>query len=160
MKNKLSKLIVAGLVMIGSNAHAVGAQVGSMTVNATVVSGCILSTGAVLDFGSYDPSILKNGDTGSSLIVTCTVGTTFILWSTLAPTSRKMLGTPPANVLNYTLYSDSARTTELPIATGATAITGAGTGLPVAVLIYGTIAAGQAVPAGSYSGSVILNMSY
>lgn len=160
MKNKLSKLIVTGLVIIASNAQAVGSQTGSMTVNATVTSACSFGANAALNFGTYDPSASSTGDTGTTLKVTCTAGSTFMLWSTTGQLLRQMTGAIAADVLAYKLFGDSAKTSELSVATGAGSITGTGTGLPVSVPIYGQIAAGQFVPAGAYTQSINLTMSY
>ena len=160
MKNKLSKLIVTSLLMMGACAQAASPAVGAMTVNATVQAGCTLGTGAVLNFGNYDPSLASTANTGATLVVTCTSGTTFMLWSTTGIIPRKMVGAIPADELPYQLYGDGGLTTQLSIATGAGSIAGTGTGLPVAVPIYGRILAGYVVPAGSYSQIINLTMSY
>ena len=145
---------------MGASAQAASPAVGSMTVNATVQAGCSLGTGAVLNFGNYDPSLASTANTGATLVVTCTSGATFMLWSTTGIALRTMVGAIAADVLPYKLYGDSALTTELSIATGAGSIGGTGTGLPVAVPIYGRILAGHVVPAGLYTQSINLTMSY
>lgn len=160
MKNKLSKLIVTSLLMMGASVQAASPQAGAMTVSATVTSGCSLGPNAALNFGIYDPSLASTANTGATLVVTCTAGTAFKLWSTTAIAGRTMTGAIAADVLPYKLYGDSALATELPIATGVDAISGTGTGLPVAVPIYGRILAGHVVPAGSYTQSINLTMTY
>jgi spore coat protein U-like protein len=67
-----------------------------------------------------------------------------------------------ANLLNYAVYTDSARSTVWGDGgAGATAtIDGTGSGTAQSTTIYGRIPAGQTVPAGSYSDTVNVTVTY
>lgn len=63
-----------------------------------------------------------------------------------------------ANLLNYALYTDSARTTNFG---GANTISGTGSGSAQASSVYGRVASGQTtVPSGSYADSVTISLTY
>lgn len=138
----------------------------SLTVNATVTANCSVSTTAV-SFGNINVLSGTNTDATGGLSVTCTNGTA---WSASADaglgtgaslSTRKMAS--GANLLNYALYTDSARTIVWgDAATAATAkFSGTGTGAAQASTIYGRVASGQtSVPAGSYADTVTVTVTY
>jgi len=64
------------------------------------------------------------------------------------------------NVLNYQLYSDSARSTIWGNTVGTDTVTGSGTGLALDHTVYGSIPAAQVVPAGSYQDTITVTISY
>jgi spore coat protein U-like protein len=138
----------------------------SLAVDATVTANCSVSTTAV-SFGSVNVLSGTNADATGGLSVTCTSGTA---WSASADAgagtgatlaTRKMAS--GANLLNYALYTDSARTTVWgDAATTATVkYSGTGTGAAQANTIYGRVASGQtSVPAGSYADTVTVTVTY
>ena len=142
----------------------------NLNVSATVGANCSISTTA-LAFTAYDPvgthaSAPLNG-TGA-VIVTCTNGASSTL--TLGQGSHANTGssdTAPlrrmqdsgSNVLSYALYKDASHTTVW----GNTAMTGVahtGTGTATSVTVYGQVAAGQNVPAGSYTDVVVATVTF
>jgi spore coat protein U-like protein len=74
----------------------------------------------------------------------------------MAPTS----GTGPA--LNYSLFTNSTRTTIWGDGTGSTGtITSSGTGSAQAISIFGRVPSGQGtVPAGAYQDTVAVTVTY
>lgn len=142
----------------------------NLAVTASVTANCTITTSPVA-FGAYDPvsanaSAALNG-TGT-LNVTCTSGasTTITLGqgsnadtgSTDAAPARRMKdgGT---DFLSYSLYQDAGRSTVWGN-TGGTGVANTGTGTQVAVTVYGAVAAGQNVPAGSYSDTVVATVTF
>lgn len=141
----------------------------NLSVTATVVNNCTISTAAVA-FGNYDPIVANAAtalDNTGTVTVTCTNGasTTVTLGqganadvgSTDAIPLRRMTDT--TNFLAYFLYSDAART----VVWGNTALTGVahtGTGAATALTVYGRVTAGQNVPAGSYSDTVVATITF
>ena len=142
----------------------------NLSVTASVTANCSISTAPVA-FGAYDPvstnaTAALNG-TGT-VNVTCTSGasTTVTLGQGLnagsgssdtAPARRLTDGS--SHFLTYSLYSDTGRTTVW----GNTAGTGAastGTGSQVALTVYGAVDAGQNVPTGSYSDTVVATVTF
>lgn len=140
---------------------ALAADTAELAVSATVTATCNITTSSVA-FGSVDVTSGSNVDATGGISVTCTNGTA---WAAAAGagtgtgatvTARKM--TSGANLLNYALFTDSARTTNFG---GANTISGTGTGSAQASSVYGRVASGQTtVPSGSYVDSVTISLTY
>jgi len=136
-----------------------------LTVSATVTSNCSLTTSAVA-FGNVNTLSGSNVDATGGITVTCTSGTPWTASADAGDGSgatmlvRRM--TAGSNTLAYTLYTNSTRTTVWGNGTGTTGtITNTGTGAAQAVAIYGRVPSGQgSVPAGSYSDTVSVTISY
>jgi len=138
----------------------------SMGVDATVTANCAVTTTAVA-FGNVDVTAGTNFDGTGTFSVTCTNGTA---WSAAANagsgtgatlTTRKMAN--GANLLNYALYTDSARTTVWgDAATTATVkVSGTGSGSAQSNTIYGRVPSGQtSLPAGAYADTVTVTVTY
>lgn len=145
---------------------ATAATVGSsLGVNATVTANCTISTSA-LAFGNVNTLSGSNVDGTGGLSITCTNGTG---WSASAGVgggsgatfaSRKMA--QGSDLLNYSLYTDSARSSVWGDGTGSTSLfSGTGTGSSQAVTVYGRVPSGQtSVPAGSYADTVAVTVTY
>jgi len=149
----------------------------SIAVSASVTNNCVVSAGATLDFGSYDPiaanaSAAKPG-TGSFSVV-CTKGATGVLvglgLGTHANAAQRRLFNGTDN-LDYNLFQptgaafdtcpgttawdDSTSKLSLPAAffdTGSTAAK--------VVAVCGTIPAAQNVSAGSYTDTVVIDVTF
>jgi spore coat protein U-like protein len=138
---------------------------GSLSVTATVTANCTISTTA-LAFGNVDTISGSNVDATGGLSITCTNGTAWTATAGVGAgsgasfTNRKM--TSGANLLNYNIYTTTARTTVWGSGAGGTGtITGTGTGIVQAVTVYGRIASGQtSVPAGAYADTVAVTVTY
>jgi len=138
----------------------------SLAVNATVTANCSATTTAVA-FGNVNVLSGTNTDATGGFSVTCTSGTA---WSASASAGagtgatlavRKMAS--GANLLNYALYTDSARTTVWGDAADATTVkfSGTGNGAAQASTIYARVPSGQtSVPAGSYADTVTVTVTY
>ena len=137
----------------------------SMNVTATVTANCTVSTSA-LAFGSVNVIGGTNVDSTGGLTITCTNGTA---WSAAAGvgagsgasfTNRRM--TAGANLLNYNIYTTTARTIVWGDGTASTGLlTGTGTGAAQSVTVYGRVGSGQTgVPAGSYTDTVAVTITY
>jgi spore coat protein U-like protein len=145
-------------------------QTANLSVTASVAASCSISTAPVA-FGAYDP-VTTNASTAlngtGTVNVTCTTGasTTVTLGqganpgagSTDAVPARR-LGDGATHFLTYSLYSDSGRTTVWGNTAG-TGLANTGTGSQVALTVYGAVAAGQSVPTGSYSDTVVATVTF
>jgi spore coat protein U-like protein len=146
-----------------------GTATANLNVSALVSANCTLSA-SPLAFGSYD-AVFANATTdldgAGSVSVNCTNGSTATI--TLGQGANADAGSVDAaplrriksgsNYLSYVLFQDSARTT----AWGNTAGTGVGhtgTGTINNISVYGRLAAGQNVPAGSYADTVIATVTF
>jgi spore coat protein U-like protein len=149
--------------------HA-GTATSSLSVTATVAANCAISTAPVA-FGAYDP-VAANATTPldgtGTVTVTCTSGDAATITlgqgsnpgtgSTDAAPVRQMKDTGGA-LLGYSLYSDTGRTTVWGNTAG-TGVAETGTGAAQAVTVYGAVAAGQNVPTGSYSDTVVATVTF
>jgi spore coat protein U-like protein len=169
----IRRFVLASAILIaaGSAAPAMaGTATSNLTVSSTVPNNCTISTAAI-DFASYDPiSANKNTNaTGTGTVtVTCTSGASATIKlgqgsnaeaasSDAAPLRRlKDAGT---NHLSYGLYKDNIHT-QIWGNTAGTGVSHTGTGSAQAMTVFGRIAAGQSVPAGSYSDTVVAEVSF
>jgi spore coat protein U-like protein len=138
----------------------------SLEVNATVTANCTVSTSAVA-FGNVDVTSGQAVQGTGSVNVTCTNGTAWTAAADAGAGSGADLATRKmasgANLLNYSLFTDSARTQVWGDGVeGATAtFTGTGTGTAQTKTVYGLIPAGQTgVAAGDYADTVQVTVSY
>jgi spore coat protein U-like protein len=151
---KYNLRLLAFAAALGLVAPAVqAAQVSAtMSVSATVVGACVIST-APLTFPTYNGSAEVTAS--ATLSVTCSNGQTYRVFSPTTP--RRMVG-PGGAVLEYGLFTNVSRTTQLPFdATGAQRT---GTGFTQNIDIFGSIASGQTVAAGSYSQVVTIVVDF
>jgi spore coat protein U-like protein len=138
----------------------------SLDVNATVTANCTVSTSAVA-FGSVDVTSGQAAQGTGSVVVTCTNGTA---WSAAADAGagtgadlghRKMAS--GANLLGYSLFTDSSRTQVWGdgVAGATSLFSGTGTGASQTKTVYGLIPGGQSgVPAGDYADAVQVTVTY
>ena len=159
---------LAALVAIVFAAPAfAGTSTSNMNVSATVSNNCTISAGA-LSFGTYDTVSGSAVDSTATLSVACTEGASSTITlgqganadtgsTDAAPLRRMAAG---AERLSYSLFQDTGRTT----AWGNTAGTGVGYTASSSAAsnqtVYGRIAASQDVPAGSYTDTVVVTVTF
>lgn len=149
-------------------AHA-ATTTANLSVTATVAANCTVTTSA-LAFGAYDPvnTNLSTALLGTGTIsVRCTNGSAATLEldqglnaaagsTASAPLRRLKSG---SNHLSYSLFSDAPRTVVWATG-GPQSVSHTGTGNVTALTVYGSVAAGQQVPAGSYSDTVVVTVTF
>ncbi len=155
--------LLALLLPLAGVAEAGTAQT-TMGVSATVQNSCMASA-TPLAFGNYDPVIATPNTATSSITVTCTTGTSFVVGlnpgtaAGATVTTRQMSNA--AQRLNYSLFSDVGRTTNWGNTAGVdTPAAVTATGTASVITVYGRIAAQQNVPAGPYSDTVTITVTY
>lgn len=157
-----------GVLGNASDAEAATAT-SNMTVSATVGANCTISAGS-LPFGTYDPisanaASALNGS--ATIAVACTTGASTTI--TLGQGANASIGSSDAvplrrlnvgsSYLSYSLYTDSTRL----LLWGNTALTGkayTGVGTSENVTVYGSVAAAQNVPAGTYTDTVVATITF
>jgi spore coat protein U-like protein len=168
------KLSLVGALSVFGFVDAHPAQAGTATANlsvsASVAANCTISTSA-LSFGSYDP-VSTNASTplsgtggvtvtctsGASAAITLDAGTTPAAGSSNAVPLRQV-GDGTGDLLAYALYQDAPHTTAWGNTSG-TGIGDTGNGTAQSITVYGSVAAGQNVPAGSYSDTVTATVTF
>jgi spore coat protein U-like protein len=133
-------------------------------VTATVQSTCVLSTVGNMAFGVYVQGA-GDKDGASTFDLNCGNGISYNIGISNLPVSGNRLAANGANNLQYQLYTTAART--VPDIWGSTigtnTVAGTGTGSAQTLTIYGRIpdnAPNQAIPAGSYSQTLTITVSY
>lgn len=164
LKSALISAFALGATAVGVNSYA-ATSTGTFGVSATVAASCTIS-GTSLAFGSFDV-LGANVDNTSTLTATCTNGSAYVIGlnegvgTGATVTDRKMLS--GTDLLNYSLFSDSARTVNwgngVTVVAGEVAGTGNGTGQSITV--YGRIPTGQtSVPAGAYTDTITATINF
>jgi spore coat protein U-like protein len=134
----------------------------SFTVSATVVASCNVSA-TTLNFGST--GILAGAVNATSTVTaTCTstapynIGLNAGTGSGATVTNRKMTG--GAATIKYSLYSNSARTTNWGNTVGTDTVSGTGSGLGQNYTVYGQVPS-QTTPApATYSDTIVATVTY
>lgn len=168
----LHKFTLASAVALaagwGSQAQAQTAT-DNLAVSADVTASCTITTTA-LAFGNYDPVVAHAStplDGTGTVTVACTTGSPVTITlgqganpdassTAIAPLRRLING---VDFLNYSLFSDAGRTAvwgdDLTVDVETT-----GTGIAEDHTVYGRIAAGQNMPAGAYTDTVVATVTF
>ena len=130
-------------------------------MTATVQATCLVSA-TPLAFGTYTGT---QATSSSTVSVTCTNTTPYNVGLNAGGTtgatvsSRSMIG-PGSALLGYSLFSDSARTSNWGQTIGTDTVTGTGNGSAQALTVYGQVAAGQYVAPGAYADTITATVTY
>ena len=137
----------------------------TMTVSITIENSCSI-TANDLDFGIQN-TLAADIDADSSVDVVCTgVGPLEIDFTAGAGAgatfaSRKMTDAVSSDLIDYTLYRDSARSEVLGDGTGSVMIAGTSTGGTDSFPVYGRVFGGQdPKTVGSYSDTVTATVTF
>jgi len=143
--------------------QAAGTSTGAMSVTATVLDSCSVIA-APLAFGSYASTAAVLAT--STLTINCSNSTSYTVGLDLGQgtgatvASRKMVGPQTTDLLNYQLFSDSARSVAWGPTVGTNTVAGVGTGVSQSLTVYGRIPAGQLLRAGAYTDTVSVLVTY
>lgn len=165
MKHLQTRIAVAvGLLSVGSFALA-ATETTTFGVSATVADSCNV-TATALGFGSYDPIGATDLDATTTIDVTCSNGTAYDVGlnagtTTGATVTTRQMQHSTSGTLNYSLFSDSARSANWGDAGGTDVVADTGTGAAKTHTVYGRIPSGQSTsPTGSYSDTITVTVTY
>jgi len=156
-------LIAGGMIAAASPAWALTATT-TFNVTGSVVGVCMVSVPA-LSFGATIPAIISsNIDASMNMTVTCASGIPYSLalsaggGSGASFAARKL--TSGANTMEYSLYTDTGRTTVWGDGTsGSITVNSTGTGAAQTIPVYGRITP-QTVVVGAYTDTITVTMTY
>ena len=166
MNNKLYMTALAtaavGVVAIAQPAAA-STHTDTIAVSATVTENCVISASA-LAFGDVNTLSGQAVDGSGTIDVTCTNETPWAVSADAGQAEGASFGERKlvngSDQLSYALYTDEARTNVWGEGEGAT-IGDTGTGSSQEKTFYGRVAANQtSAPAGAYSDTVTVTVSY
>ena len=143
------KLLTAALLLGVAGVASADTSNGTMSVAAATTSACYIN-GGTLDFGNFPAFAHTNIDVAGNIVLECSANTPYTIYRTTS-------GAPVMNSGSYSayyqVYADAARTTAIPTAASAGAISGdSGVGGIVNVPLYARIAQGSSNNTGVYSG--------
>jgi spore coat protein U-like protein len=136
------------------------ATTSNFTLTVTIPPACTISANP-MSFGSYSGAVVN---ATATLSVKCTnttpynVGLSAGASTGATVTTRKMTG-PGGALLNYSLYSNSTRTTNWGNTAGSW-VGGTGDGAAQTLTVYGQVPANQSPTAGSYTDTIIATVNY
>lgn len=123
---------------------------------------CSVSLGSGLSFGVYDPLSVLPDDAVVTVSVSCNGGMSsleFAIDGLGSDGNRRIYN--GANYLTYNIYSDAARTQVIGSgSSGTNTFKRPNPGQSSLTYFYGRISAGQDVPAGLYSGTVVVTLNF
>ena len=135
----------------------------TLAVQVTITATCTINSASALNFGTQG-ILAANADQTSTIQVTCTNSTPYNIGlnagtGTGATVATRKL-TNGAATVNYTLYSNSGRTTVWGNTVGTDTVAGTGNGSAQSYTVYGRIPA-QTTPApGTYTDTITVTVSY
>ena len=162
---RLTTPLLAAALLAGTAPATAATATTTFAVNATVVATCSVSA-SPLNFGAAIPSpVNDNVDATSTITATCssTVPYTVALnagqGSAATMAVRKL--TSGTNSMDYTLYTDAARSTVWGDGTAGSVVNNlTGTGAAQTLTVFGRIPAGQAPMAGIYSDRITVTVNF
>lgn len=137
----------------------------TFAVTATVLTACVVAA-VPLAFGNYDPTSATDTDATSAITVTCTLGTPFQVGLNAGTaagatvTTRQMTGAVNSDLLDYSLFSDSGRTTNWGNTLDTDTVSVASAGVTDVLTVYGRITAEQNVSADAYTDTITVTVTY
>jgi spore coat protein U-like protein len=134
-----------------------------MTVQVSITATCTINSASALNFGTQGV-LAANVDQTSTIQLTCTNTTPYNIGlnagtGTGATVATRKL-TSGANTINYTLYSNSGRTTVWGNTVGTDTVAATGNGAAQNYTVYGRIPP-QTTPApGNYADTITITVTY
>ena len=162
----LAALIAGSAVVyqaMGTGAANAATTSSNFTVQITIAASCTINSATNMDFGT-NGVLASNVDQTSTIQVQCTDTTPYNIGldagtgSGATVANRKM--TSGAATVNYTLYSNSGRTTLWGNTVGTDTVAATGNGSGQTHTVYGRVPA-QTTPApGTYTDTVTVTVTY
>jgi spore coat protein U-like protein len=159
-------LAVAGaavcLMSLGSGASA-STTTSTFTTQVTLAATCVINSASTLNFGSQGV-LTANVDQTSTIAVQCTNTTPYNIGLDVGTGTGATVGvrklTSGGATVNYTLYSDSGRTTVWGNTVGTDTVAASGSGAAQNYTVYGRVPS-QTTPApGTYTDTVTVTVTY
>ncbi len=165
MSKNIAKLFAAcaAASLMVSAAHA-ASTTNTFQSRITIEADCEITSPTTLDFGNSG-LLNSNIDQTSSFIVKCTQGTDYEIALDAGTTSggttttRKMTD-GNGNTVDYEMYSDSGRSSNWGNTSGSDTVASTGTGTDQSFTVYGRVPPQATPPAGDYTDTVTITVSY
>jgi len=163
MRGKLIFVVLAGLLLGSSGVHATTTTT-TFQARVTIAATCSIGGTTTLDFGS--PGLLAaNVDQTSTIQITCSDTTPYNIGldkgtNGASVTARLMKGGPSNETIQYSLYSDSGRTTNWGNTVPTDTVSSAGIGSSQSFTVYGRIPPQTTPTPGTYTDTITVTVTY
>jgi len=163
---RFARALAIGLAALAASAGVDAATAtGTFTVQAVINSACNVSA-TTLNFGTYNPGNASALTATSTVNVYCTSGSSYTASLNIGSgggtfAARTLLS--GTDTLNFNLYRDAAYSQIWGDGTASTyTVAGTGSGLltPNSLTVYGQVPISQDKPAGTYSSTITVTVSY
>lgn len=163
---RLSVMAAAVATLCLAQAGYAADATGVMNITAAVTPDCTVGASS-LAFGSNTTSAIQAGnvDATGTVSVNCSAGIAYTVKLDIGAgagasfASRKL--TAGANLLDYSIYDTAPRTSVWGDGTaGSVTVAGTGSGSAQSINAYGRIFSGQTPPAGSYTDTINVTVTY
>jgi len=158
-------LFVAGICsVLLSCAYAQTTINDNLTVTVEIQAECTIVTTSTVDFGTQGV-LDANVDNTGSITVQCTSGVDYDVGlgagngSSATTSDRRMTG-PASASIDYSLFSNSGRTTNWGNTISTDTVGGTGDGSSQVLTVYGRIPAQSTPAAGTYTDTVQISVTY
>jgi len=162
MRRSVAYCVATAFVAASGAAHAATATT-SFQVQLTIQAQCLINSASTLNFGTQGV-LSANVDQTSAIQVQCTSTTPYNIGldagtgAGATVTTRKLTG--GGATINYSLYSDSARTSVWGNTIGTNTVASTGTGAAQSFTVYGRIPS-QTTPApATYTDTITVTVTY
>jgi spore coat protein U-like protein len=161
MRSVFAAPTAALVSLVGSDAGA-STAIGSFNVQVMIAATCVVSGATALNFGTQGV-LSGNTDQTSTITVTCTnttpynIGLDKGLNGSSVTTRQMIMGSTP---VNYSLFSDSGRTTNWGNTVGTDTVAATGNGSAQAYTVYGRVPAQTSPAPGTYTDTITVTVTY
>ena len=162
MRRSVAYCVATAFAAASGAAHAATATT-SFQVQLTIQAQCLINSASTLNFGTQGV-LSANVDQTSAIQVQCTNTTPYNIGldagtgAGATVTTRKLTG--GGATINYSLYSDSARTSVWGNTIGTNTVASTGTGAAQSFTVYGRIPS-QTTPApATYTDTITVTVTY
>jgi spore coat protein U-like protein len=170
MKKQMGRLVagatvaavVAGVAAYTQRVDAALATPVNVAISANVAANCVLTAGS-LAFGAYDPLVANDTtplDQTGTFTIRCVKGVTADVGLGDGLNTGRQMSDGGTELLDYELYQDAGRTTVWTDAGAGRYSYTAANRSATTLTIYGRVAAGQDVAAGSYTDTVVASAEF
>jgi spore coat protein U-like protein len=162
MRYLLAAIIAASFCFGWSDAEALTAT-GSFSVKVTIAANCVVNSATDMDFGTQGV-LGANVDQTNTMAITCTNTTPYNIGLDKgvngASVITRQMKSGAGALINYSLYSDSGRTTNWGNTVGTDTVAGTGNGSAQSFTVYGRVPA-QTTPAPAlYTDTITITVTY
>jgi spore coat protein U-like protein len=147
-----------------ANSASAATATSTFTVQMTITSSCVINSTSTLNFSGSQGVLVANVDATSSVLVQCTNTTPYNIGldagtgTGATVTTRKL--TNGSNTINYSLYSDSGRSTVWGNTVGTNTVSGTGNGASQSYTIYGRVPPQTTPAAATYTDTITVTVTY